>query len=99
MKCELGSFRNGDCELFNNSPMIFIGIYNLSSGKPCMGCAWESGCECKKNLNKSSSKPKELKPTNAELGVRLGISGRQVSKLRKAGTLDDILSRSVCELL
>ena len=86
---KLRDYENGKCDLFNNTnPLVFIGIYNLTQENPCNGCFKESICTDKPN-NTKKHKTFISKPTNAELAEKLGVSKRQVSKLRAKGILNE----------
>jgi len=89
-------FLSGDCELYNSSSGSFAGLWGLTHGDPCTtGCAWYKDGDCtryKQAISRQKAKPIFVsKPTNAELSQELGISKRQVSKMRKNGMLEEAM--------
>jgi hypothetical protein len=79
------------CELAKPKHEILAGIWNLTGGDPCTGCALQKSCEAIWKIRKAhgGKKRKFTKPveTNAIIAKRLGISTRQVSKMRKRGEI------------
>lgn len=87
-KIELVDYVRSDCELHKLG--LLIGIYRATNGNPCIGCAHFGNCTAVTTLmSKSnvSTRNKMLYETNKETAARMGITPRQVSKMRKAGTL------------
>jgi hypothetical protein len=84
-------YTNGKCELFEKtSATVFVSLYIHTGGYVCKGCFKEPYC---KNTPKEVKKQGVKKPerTNAELADLMGTSKRQVSKMRKNGTLAEAL--------
>jgi hypothetical protein len=82
---------NNGCNLANPE-IIFLGIYDLTNGHPCPGCAFESGCKTIETLDRLGKQRRQKckiqsGETNQQFADRLGITKRQASKLRKAGKL------------
>jgi len=82
---------NNGCELQRPSMGTFVLVYQKSGGDPCRECNCKDTCKAWPLINHPTSK---LQPassakveTNADIAARLGISKRQVAKLRKAGKL------------
>lgn len=99
MKFEYSDFRKGHCEQYNTKPEIFIALWKHTKGDPCTtGCPWWGRGQClgyKRLIRAESQKrPKQgLFKTynNADLAEKLNVSKRQISKMRKAGTLNEML--------
>lgn len=50
------NFNEENCQLF--TPIdIFMGIFNLSGGKPCEGCSYASNCQNYYMLNPHALRP------------------------------------------
>jgi len=87
-KIELVDYVCSDCELHKAG--LLIEIYRLSNGSPCIGCAYFENCTAvttlisKANIN---TRHRSMTETNKETAIRMGITPRQVSKMRKAGKL------------
>ena len=79
------------CKLAEAGFAVFQHIYNTSNGDPCDGCGYNQGCELLEKEAKDSRLRKQGNfgkvgfETNAEIAERLGISKRQVVKMRKRG--------------
>lgn len=82
------------CDLANDYG-YFKGIWDSSNGNPCWGCG-SNPCAF---LNKKEAKTKEKRKakfmkvdfqTNAELAKEMGITKRQVSRLKKRGELPQV---------
>jgi len=69
--------------------VVFQHIYETSNGDPCNGCIYNKKCELlarqaeKDLLRRQESFGKVRFETNAKIAERLGISKRQVAKMRK----------------
>lgn len=92
VKIELADYLRSSCALLSPSPVMLIEIYNRSNGDPCYGCGYANNCQTKHDLKlaakqKSRGQGIYLGETNAEIAKRLGISKRQVAKMRKNGEL------------
>lgn len=81
-------FLNAGCELA--SPLtLFLGIYGLTNGKPCEGCAYDmhgSKCAARKTLFAAPPKALYVAPpteTVREEASRRGISISEVRRQRK----------------
>lgn len=88
----LDEFLEADCELQYPTLGIFIGIYHTTNGRPCDDCAMRHNCKERHDLEQikaGSQVPRKrvYTETNRQIADRLGISKRQVSKMRKAGEL------------
>jgi len=71
---------------------VFRVIFKLTNGNPCKGCGDSSGCEfLKKTMVKivGHEGVRRLlgRKTNAELAKELGVSKRQIAKMRKRGEI------------
>ena len=92
-KIELSDFLKSDCELGNPFPAMLIEIYKRFGGDPCCGCGYAPNCKVKLALEADSKarqrgdKCRIVQESNTDIAKRLGISKRQVSKLRKRGEL------------
>ena len=85
-KYSITDYRDVGCKQFGDE--IFMALYYKLNGNICPGCPWETTEPCKHqlelNAQKNMPKPKvtgEL--TNKQIATRLGISKRQVSKMKK----------------
>jgi len=87
-RIELVDYVRSDCELHKHG--LLIGVYRLTNGNPCIGCVYFENCTVvttlmsKANVN---TRNKMMYETNKETAARMGITPRQVSKMRKAGRL------------
>lgn len=90
-------FYLSECEL-KDPPDVFLYIYKASGGNPCFECAYNEktvdrpdGCPVRAELQRRrlpGGPPKAPKPkTNAELAKEMGVSKRQVAKMRAKGEL------------
>ena len=89
-KIELADYMLSDCDLLKPSPVILMSIYDMSGGDPCRDCASINNCITRERLIEKANKRTSVKAnveTNAEIDNRLGLSKRQVSKMRKRGVL------------
>lgn len=90
MRYEFSDFKKIKCNLFLWEG--FFALYNTTNGNPCKDCGSNTlgnkcdGYEELKKANKSFAK-KVYSETNAKAAERLGITKRQVSKMRKKGEL------------
>lgn len=100
MKASYHDFIGSDCKLMKSMMkqpiMSFMDIYNATSGDPCTtGCAWYDSGKCKTykslclNQRKDPGVAKASTFTNSYIAKKLGISKRQVSKMRKDGSLPE----------
>lgn len=85
---------NSGCTLADEMKFtMFQGIFRLAAGNPCDGCSYHSGCEfLREQLNAAHSRRvrnfgQHSHETNAEIAKRMGMSKRQVAKMRKKGEL------------
>jgi len=89
-KIELSDYLRSDCDLLKPSPVILMAIYDMSGGDPCRDCASRNYCITRKRLIEKANNKTSVKAnveTNAEIANRMGLSKRQVSKMRKRGDL------------
>ncbi len=103
MKFNFSDFRHVDCSQFQDNAEMFFALWEATYHNPCEGCFLNSGDivkKCKgytklvnktKHLEKSEIRPG---PTNAVIASKLGISKRQVAKLRKNGSLKTMMEES-----
>lgn len=100
---EFSDFRNGDCKQFDLDSEFFFGLWRATNEDPCTtGCAYYDGGSCPgyKRIDRGKPKPKPMfKLTNVECAKKLSVSKRQISKMRKAGTLEEALSKKAVETL
>ena len=82
---EIHEYVEAGCKLADPI-LIFAGIYQLTNGQPCNGCSYKNGCTAIHKINTTKNAKKSSLMTNAQLASELGISKRQVSKLRIPGT-------------
>ncbi len=80
------------CELQKPNRGMFVAIYNRTNGRPCDGCCFRNHCLQKHDLELSKVQSKKktsfsTTETNAEIAKRIGVTPRQISKMRKAGKL------------
>jgi len=85
---------NSGCALAKGTG--FIAIFRLTNGQPCDGCAAHhtpNECEfLRKQLDAAHTRRRwnfnqHSHETNAEIAKRMGMSKRQVAKMRKKGEL------------
>jgi hypothetical protein len=80
---------------------IFNGLHENTNGSICeTGCAYIDKCQAYRILSsRLTETPEEKKipmPTNAQIAAKLGVTKRQVSKMRIKGTLKaEILKRGL----
>jgi hypothetical protein len=71
----------------------FAGIWKLTGGNPCKGCFTKGYCGFMKKYRQKDKDQrvadfgKHAHKTNAELAAELGVSKRQIAKMRKRGKL------------
>ncbi len=83
------------CDLANNSPFaIFQGVFDATNGELCDGCGYHNGCTfmLKRALKGvprvcTGFGASPYRETVAEIAKKLGISRRQVRKMRRDGSL------------
>jgi len=91
MKTKVTDFNETTCELFHPYP-IFRAIHEQTKGDPCTtGCAYfdDGNCPGCKNLKTIPAPILPTYMTNAEIAAEMCRTPRQVSKMRKLGTLPD----------
>jgi len=81
---------NSECDLIESMGVLaFQGLFDLTHGNPCEGCAFNSSCIF---LEKKKVEEKQKRidnfgkvsfETNAQIAKRLNISKRQASKMKK----------------
>jgi hypothetical protein len=92
-------FYQSECQL-KEPKDVFLYIYKASGGNPCFECAYNEktkehpeGCPVRAELMRRrlpGAPPKPPGPkTNAELAKELGVSKRQVAKMRARGEISD----------
>jgi len=91
-KIELVDFIRSDCKLLKPDVSILIEIYKLSNGDPCRECCYNGSCQVLKSFqlkeyHKASGQTKYIGKTNQQIADELGISKRQVAKMRKRGEI------------
>jgi hypothetical protein len=87
MKIPYTDYIRSSCELAGQS--IFLGLWKATGEYPCGGCGYKT-CPTRKELEfKNTPKPIPGKhfETNAQIASRLGVSKRQVAKMRRDGRL------------
>ncbi len=102
MKFEFADFRNSHCEQYNTKPEMFYALWERTNGDPCTtGCAWYGRGQClgyKRLIRDSAQKfpvPNSFDAlNNAGLAEMLGVSKRQISKMRKNGTLNEMIDKT-----
>ena len=83
------------------SPDLFVGLHERTNGDVCnTGCADISTCKAYRTLSSKPVEPAKDKkvplPTNAQIAYKMGVSKRQVSKMRKKGILrEEILKKGL----
>ena len=92
MRFELSDMLKSSCQLKNPRVEILIGIYHATNGSPCDGCGYKYDCQARHEIELAAMKNKrfnslKVTETNSQIAKRLGISKRQVSKMRKEGKL------------
>lgn len=83
---------NNICKLMDESPLQFHLICRATKNDPCDGCFHKEGGMCPGyQLMAHGEQPKrsQIAPvmTNKEIAEKLGVSKREVSRMRKNGTL------------
>ena len=99
MKFEFADFRKGHCEQYNTKPEMFYGLWLSVNGDPCTtGCPWFGKGQClgykriiKEKAQMFPINGSFLALNNAGLAKKLGVSKRQISKMRKNGTLNEAI--------
>jgi hypothetical protein len=87
MKIPYTDYIRSSCELAKEK--MFLGLWQITGEYPCNGCGYEK-CRARKELEiKNTLKPIPGKhfETNAQIASRLGVSKRQVAKMRRDGRL------------
>ena len=92
LKIELVDFIRSDCKLLSPSVVCLTALYELTNGVPCRECSHNRSCH---TLNNFKLKDKQRKSgqkmfvgkTNQQIADEMGISKRQVSKMRRKGEL------------
>ena len=84
-------YLENECELCEPTIMVFLAVYHLTNGDPCKDCYSKNTCKTFKLINHPSSRshPKRRVETNADVACRMGVSKRQVAKMRREGTLEE----------
>jgi hypothetical protein len=97
IKIELVDYVRSSCKLAEQFQVIKY-IYGETNGKPCDGCAYQyDGCSAKTTLmdraTRSRGNGKRVAPeeTNKQTATRMGITPRQVSKMKKKMRQDGVL--------
>ena len=76
------------CEQTTPNFLVFVMLHAVTNGKVCPGCGFSSNCKAKAKLGKPElGKPEGF--TNRQLAEKFHCSKRQISKMRKAGTLEE----------
>jgi hypothetical protein len=93
----LARYMQNDCELQKPDPSLLMAIFALSYGDPCSDCNCKNTCPAwaklqgnEKQLKKALFMTKDVPvtgETNAQVADRLGVSKRQVAKMRRDGKL------------
>ena len=90
---EIHEYVDEKCQLATSNVLVFEGIYKMTNMNPCHGCGYNHNNKCPVFLKfkreggipiRNPKYPSLM--TNAQLASELGISKRQVSKLRIHGT-------------
>ena len=84
MKHEFSDYRDAECRQLKERPDLFFGLYQATKGNVCEGCPYG----CRLNTNKKTNTFKNYK-TNSEIAKSIGVSPRQVSKMRKRGEIKE----------
>ncbi len=84
MKYEMTDYRDAGCKQYGDD--IFVGLYYATNGNICKDCPYANE-QCKhtieENAMKDSFTPKITGDlTNAQIANKIGISKRQVAKLK-----------------
>lgn len=88
MKFELEDLLRSSCWFAKTKPNVLILIYFLTGKDPCAKCNMKNDCKALNDLGRHKHRPKiHGAETNAEIAERLGVTPRQVSKMRKRGEL------------
>ena len=91
MKTKVQDFNELTCKLCKPINTL-IGLHNITNGDPCTtGCSYFNNGKCKGYINLSNTVKgiKSHRMTNSEIGIELNCSKRQISKMKKEGTLPD----------
>jgi len=91
MKTKVIDFTEATCELFHPY-QIFRVIHEQTKDDPCTtDCAYfdNGNCPDYKNLKITASPALSIYMTNAEIAAEMNCTPRQVSKMRKLGTLPE----------
>lgn len=78
------------CKLYDDGPIfMFTGIYHKTNGNPCNGCFHN----CKSTMEEKQKRIQRTGSalTNKQIATMLGITKRQVAKMRSQGTLEEEL--------
>lgn len=84
----IATFVTSGCSLADTMPVrAFAELYRMANNDPCKGCTMP--CELKSKLNDREKRVTKTgsSMTNKQIADNLGISKRQVAKMRAAGTL------------
>jgi hypothetical protein len=88
MKIPYTDYLRSSCKLAKDK--MFPYLWKVANKYPCPGCVYENECKARKELeHKNSPKliPRKNAETNAQIAARLGVTKRQVSKMRARGVL------------
>jgi len=86
----MSSFVNAGCEL-SSPPDVFLAVYVLSKGRPCVGCGYDMEGTCKARIklttSYSSHIPKSAHTTETvrQQAARMKISISEVRRRRREG--------------
>lgn len=98
---ESGCIIGGDDHTAFGVGALITALYIVTQGNPCNECHCKLTCpawkliKAEEEARRSANRPRTGEPcgpTNSELAARLGVSKRQISKMRTKGTLDAALS-------
>lgn len=90
---ECVKYRDAGCILLESiEGTAFMGLHQVTNGNVCKECTYKSSCAAKVAIERAKQQGTPITSpakTNAELAKKLGVSKRQVAKMRAAGTLSD----------
>jgi len=85
MKKSMAWLAQNGCEL-RTDRILLTGLYLATGGNPCKECTCQDTCPAWKAI-KRGPHPVPITETNADIAGRLGVSKRQISKMKKRGEL------------
>lgn len=81
------------CQLYDSMPAFaFVVLHHETNSNPCIGC----GYDCKTTMEEKQKRIQRTGSalTNKQIATMLGVTKRQVVKMRSQGTLEEALKET-----